>query len=237
MELSRNVAAPYPYQSSRVSSAALSCSVAEGLRRELGRELAAVSHVALPSGRSRRGEPRAPDPFPVMIDLTAGSASRRSVNASSTCSRCASACKRRSLLRLRRSYPGEILAPPPMHAPASRADVLTLAQEAGSPLVAPVGPPGREMSESPTVYLARAGRNGEAEDNALENCRAIVGFQEFPSLEQARNYAAVEEIVNRVYIQGPRKQTSPNVRECRTRLLSPTPTIRYTGGRSRATRG
>ena len=52
------------------------------------------------------------------------------------------------------------------------------------------------MKETPKVYLARAGRNGEDEDNALENNLAIIGFREVPSLEDARDYDAVAKLVN-----------------------------------------
>ena len=52
------------------------------------------------------------------------------------------------------------------------------------------------MKETPKVYLARAGRNGEDEDDALENNRAIIGFRDVPSLEDARDYDAVATLVN-----------------------------------------
>ena len=43
------------------------------------------------------------------------------------------------------------------------------------------------MKEAPKVYLARAGRNGEDEDCALENNLAVIGFLEVPSLAGARS--------------------------------------------------
>lgn len=51
------------------------------------------------------------------------------------------------------------------------------------------------MSEQPKVYLARAGRNGEDEDLALDNGLAIVGFRDVPSLAAAEDYDAVFKIV------------------------------------------
>ena len=51
------------------------------------------------------------------------------------------------------------------------------------------------MKNEPKVYLARAGRNGEDEDYALENDLAIVGFREIPSLKDARDYDAVVQLV------------------------------------------
>ena len=52
------------------------------------------------------------------------------------------------------------------------------------------------MKDAPKVYLARAGRNGEDEDYALENNLAIIGFQDIPSLEEAKDYDAVVKLVN-----------------------------------------
>jgi len=37
------------------------------------------------------------------------------------------------------------------------------------------------MKEQPKVYVARAGRNGEDEEYALENGLAIIGYREIPS--------------------------------------------------------
>ena len=51
------------------------------------------------------------------------------------------------------------------------------------------------MRNTPKVYLVRAGRYGEDEDNVLENNRAIIGFKEIPSLEQAEDYNAVAKVV------------------------------------------
>jgi restriction system protein len=47
------------------------------------------------------------------------------------------------------------------------------------------------MKEQPKVYLARAGRNGEDEDYALDNGLAIIGFREISSLEGAKDYDTV----------------------------------------------
>ena len=52
------------------------------------------------------------------------------------------------------------------------------------------------MKDAPKVYLTRAGRNGEDEECALENNRAIIGFEDVLSLEGAKNYDAVVELVN-----------------------------------------
>ena len=49
--------------------------------------------------------------------------------------------------------------------------------------------------DAPKVYLARAGRNGEDEDCALESNLAILGFREVPSLEGVRDYDAVLKLV------------------------------------------
>ena len=51
------------------------------------------------------------------------------------------------------------------------------------------------MKDAPKVYLARAGRNGEDEDYALDNNLAIIGFRDVPSLEGARDYDAVVQLV------------------------------------------
>lgn len=51
------------------------------------------------------------------------------------------------------------------------------------------------MSETPKVYLTRAGKRGEDEDAALENNLAIIGFVEIPSLEGATDYTDVFKIV------------------------------------------
>jgi restriction system protein len=51
------------------------------------------------------------------------------------------------------------------------------------------------MKEEPKVYLTRAGKKGEDEEYALENGLAIIGFQEVPSLQGAKDYAAVVKLV------------------------------------------
>lgn len=45
------------------------------------------------------------------------------------------------------------------------------------------------------MYLARAGGNGEDEDYALDHGCAIIGFQEYPSLEGVKDYTDVFKIV------------------------------------------
>ncbi len=51
------------------------------------------------------------------------------------------------------------------------------------------------MSDVPKVYLVRAGRNGEDEDSALTQNLAIIGFQDVPSLNGAKDYDAVFALV------------------------------------------
>ena len=51
------------------------------------------------------------------------------------------------------------------------------------------------MTEAPKVYLARAGRGGEDEEFALDNNLAILGLQEVPSAEGAKDYYAVAKLV------------------------------------------
>ena len=51
------------------------------------------------------------------------------------------------------------------------------------------------MTDTPKVYLARAGGNGEDEYCALENNLAIIGFRDVPSLERARDYDAVVKLL------------------------------------------
>ena len=53
------------------------------------------------------------------------------------------------------------------------------------------------MKKQPKVYLARAGRNGEDEDVALENGIAIIGFREVPDLANAMDHDSVAELVSR----------------------------------------
>ena len=52
------------------------------------------------------------------------------------------------------------------------------------------------MADVPKLYLARAGRNGEDEDLAIENNLAIIDFRDVPSLEGANDYDAVAGLVN-----------------------------------------
>jgi restriction system protein len=51
------------------------------------------------------------------------------------------------------------------------------------------------VSEPAKVYLTRAGKRGEDEEFALEHGSAVIGFQEVPSLEGAKDYDAVLKIV------------------------------------------
>ena len=51
------------------------------------------------------------------------------------------------------------------------------------------------MSEPAKVYLTRAGKRGEDEEYSLEHGSAVIGFQEVPSLEGAKDYDAVLKIV------------------------------------------
>ncbi len=55
------------------------------------------------------------------------------------------------------------------------------------------------MKENPKVFLARAGKYGENEEIALENGIAILGFQDVPSLEGAKDYDAVLKIVKEAF--------------------------------------
>ena len=52
------------------------------------------------------------------------------------------------------------------------------------------------MPDAPKLYLARAGRNGEDEDLALEHNLAIIGFRDIPSLAEADDYDAVAKLVS-----------------------------------------
>lgn len=49
--------------------------------------------------------------------------------------------------------------------------------------------------EQPKVYVARAGRNGEDEEYALEHGAAIIGFREYPSVEGATDFNSVLKLV------------------------------------------
>ncbi len=55
------------------------------------------------------------------------------------------------------------------------------------------------MSESPRVYLARAGRHGEDEDLALVEGLAILGFRDVPSLNGAHDKNAVTKLVEAAF--------------------------------------
>jgi len=48
---------------------------------------------------------------------------------------------------------------------------------------------------APKVYLARAGGNGEDEVYALDHGVAIIGFQQYPSLAEAKDYDAILALV------------------------------------------
>ena len=51
------------------------------------------------------------------------------------------------------------------------------------------------MKDAPKLYLARAGRNGEDEDLALENNLTIIDFRDIPSLEETVDYDTVAKLV------------------------------------------
>ena len=51
------------------------------------------------------------------------------------------------------------------------------------------------MPVSPRVFVARAGRNGEDEDDALELGLAIIGFEEVSSLASAQDYGQILQLV------------------------------------------
>ena len=55
------------------------------------------------------------------------------------------------------------------------------------------------MTDLPKVYLARAGKSGQDEELALEKQLAVIGFREVPSLEDARDYDAVLQLVKNTY--------------------------------------
>lgn len=55
------------------------------------------------------------------------------------------------------------------------------------------------MSDQDKVYLVRAGRNGEDEEYVLENNRAIIGWQDVPSLQRAKDYDDVLKLVSSTY--------------------------------------
>lgn len=55
------------------------------------------------------------------------------------------------------------------------------------------------MNDLPKVYLARAGKSGQDEELALEKQLAVIGFKDVPSLEDARGYDAVFQLVKNTY--------------------------------------
>ena len=55
------------------------------------------------------------------------------------------------------------------------------------------------MSQSPRVFLVRAGQSGEDEDRVLEDNIAILGYLDVPSLASAADYRGVREIVERTF--------------------------------------
>ena len=52
------------------------------------------------------------------------------------------------------------------------------------------------MNDAPKLYLARAGRNGEDEDLAIENNIAIIDFRSIPSLDGLKDYNGVAKHVS-----------------------------------------
>ena len=71
------------------------------------------------------------------------------------------------------------------------------------------------MSDAAKVYIARAGRNGEDEDQALDNNIAIIGFRDVPSLEAAQDYKAIAKLVDAAL-----PDTKPRARTNFSRQLS-----------------
>lgn len=55
------------------------------------------------------------------------------------------------------------------------------------------------MAELSKVYLARAGKVGQDEDVALDEGIAVIGFDEVPSLEGAKDYDAIYDMVEKTY--------------------------------------
>ena len=51
------------------------------------------------------------------------------------------------------------------------------------------------MNSEPKIYIARAGRNGEDEEVALDNDMAIIGFREVPDLANAGDHQAMVKLV------------------------------------------
>ena len=63
------------------------------------------------------------------------------------------------------------------------------------------------MKTIPKLYLARAGRNGEDEDLALENNLAVISFRDVPSLGGVGDYDTVAKLVNDAFPdEKPRKR-------------------------------
>jgi restriction system protein len=56
-------------------------------------------------------------------------------------------------------------------------------------------PSGDDMSNTPRLFLTRAGRDGEDEEFALEQSLAVIGFRDIPSLQAARDYPDVQRLV------------------------------------------
>ena len=55
------------------------------------------------------------------------------------------------------------------------------------------------MTDYPALYLVRAGENGEDEEYALDHGLAIIGFNEVPSLENAKSYNDVSKMLEKAY--------------------------------------
>jgi restriction system protein len=51
------------------------------------------------------------------------------------------------------------------------------------------------MNQTPRLFLTRAGKVGEDEEYALEHSLAVIGFRDIPSLQGAKDYAAVQRLV------------------------------------------
>ena len=51
------------------------------------------------------------------------------------------------------------------------------------------------MTNNPKIFLVRAGGDGEEENYALDHGVAIIGFKDIPSLESAKDYEAILEVV------------------------------------------
>ena len=55
------------------------------------------------------------------------------------------------------------------------------------------------MKDPLRLYLTRAGKNGEDEDYAIENNRAIIGFMDVPALDGSRDRESVLKLVQESY--------------------------------------